>query len=173
MLRELRATALEPILTWIPSLASPALQKLLEEVADRLAEAHPTEVLRILRSPDSEALAAVVALCGRLQLTQTVPGLGETIAHQDPAVRLATVQALAQLGTPGGARRRSRRRSRTTTAAVRLAAVRVVGGRGYKGAQRRVEAWCSASRSRRWTSPRRWRSSRRTAPSRARRASSR
>ena len=60
VLRELRATALEPLLTWIPSLASPALAKLLEEVADRLAEAHPAEVLRILRSPESEALAPVV-----------------------------------------------------------------------------------------------------------------
>ena len=95
VLGELRATALEPILTWIPRLASPALRKVLEEVADRLAEAHPAEVLRILRLPESEALAAVVTLCGRLQLTQTVPGLGETVAHKDAAVRLASVQALA------------------------------------------------------------------------------
>jgi HEAT repeat protein len=138
VLRELRATALEPILTWIPNLGSPALKALLEEVADRLAEAHPTELLRILRSPDSEALAPVVALCGRLQLTQTVPGLGETIGHTDPAVRLASVQALAQLGTPA-ALGFLEKALEDADRAVRLAAVRVVGGRGYKGAQRRVE----------------------------------
>ena len=139
VLRELRATALEPILTWIPALASPGLRKVLEEVADRLAEAHPAEVLRILRAPDSEALAAVVALCGRLQLTQTVPGLGETVAHRDPAVRLASVQALAQLGTPA-ALAFVEQRLEDEDRAVRLAAVRVVGARGYKGAQRRIEA---------------------------------
>jgi hypothetical protein len=138
VLGELRATALEPVLTWIPTLASPALKKVLEGVADRLAEAHPTEVLRILRSPESEALAAVVALCGRLQLTQTVPGLGETIVHKDGAVRLASVQALAQLGTPA-AMAFVEKTLEDEDRAVRLAAVRVVGGRGYKGAQKRVE----------------------------------
>ena len=138
VLRELRATALEPILTWIPSLGSPVLKKLLEEVADRLAEAHPAELLRVLRSPESEALAPVVSLCGRLQLTQTVPGLGETVAHPDAAVRLASVQALAQLGTPA-ALGFLEKALEDGDRAVRLAAVRVVGGRGYKGAQRRVE----------------------------------
>ena len=138
VLRELRASALEPVLTWIPNLSSPALKKVLEEVADRLSEAHPPEVLRILRSPDSEALAAVVALCGRLQLTQTVPGLGETVAHRDSAVRLASVQALAQLGTPA-ALAFVDKALEDEDRAVRLAAVRVVGGRGYRGAQRRVE----------------------------------
>jgi hypothetical protein len=138
VLRELRATALEPILTWIPSLGSPGLKKLLEGVADRLAETHPSEVLRILRSPKSEALAAVVALCGRLQLAQTVPGLGETLAHRDPAVRLASVQALAQLGTPA-ALGFLEKALEDADRGVRLAAVRIVGGRGYKGAQRRIE----------------------------------
>ena len=138
VLRELRATALEPILTWIPNLGSPALKKLLEEVADRLAEAHPTEVLRVLRSPDSEALAAVVALCGRLQLAQTVPGLGETVAHQDPAVRVASVQALAQLGTPA-ALGFIEKALEDDDRAVRPAGGRLGGGRGYKGAQPRVE----------------------------------
>jgi hypothetical protein len=139
VLHELRASALEPVLTWIPLLASPALRSVLEQVADRLAETHPPEVIRILRSPESEALAAVVALCGRRQLTQAVPGLGETVTHRDPAVRLASVQALAQLGTPA-ALALVDAALEDGDRAVRLAAVRAVGTRGYKGAQRRVEA---------------------------------
>ena len=111
----------------------------LEGVADRLAAANTDEVLRILRSPDSEALASVVALCGRLQLHQTVPGLAETITHTDPAVRLASVQALAQLGTPA-ALALIDKAIEDDDRGVRLAAVRVVGGRGYKGALKRVEA---------------------------------
>ncbi|HTI55031.1 MAG TPA: HEAT repeat domain-containing protein [Verrucomicrobiae bacterium] len=138
VMRELRASALEPILTWIPKLSSPQLRERLEGVADRLAEAHPPEVLRILRSPESEALASVVSLCGRLQLMQTVPGLGDTVVHKDPAVRLASVQALAQLGTPA-ALAFVEKALEDEDRAVRLAAVRAVGGRGYKGAQRRIE----------------------------------
>jgi HEAT repeat protein len=139
VLRELRATALEPVLSAIPGLASPGLKTLLEGVADRLASAHTDEVLRILRSPDSPALVSVVALCGRLGLHQVVPGLGNTVTHRDPAVRLASVQALAQLATPA-ALTLVDRAIEDEDRGVRLAAVRVVGARGYKGALKRVES---------------------------------
>jgi hypothetical protein len=139
LLRELRASALEPVLTWIPNLSSAPLRTLLEGVADRLAETHPSEVLRILKDPESPALAPVVTLCGRLGLHQTVPGLGETVTHPLPAVRLASVQALAQLATPAAMSLIDKALD-DDDRGVRLAAVRVVGSRGYKGAQRRVEA---------------------------------
>jgi HEAT repeat protein len=139
VLRELRATALEPLLSWIPSLSSPALRSVLEQVADRLAASNTDEVLRILRSPASEALASVVTLCGRLGLHQVVPGLADTVTHADPVVRLASVQTLAQLGTPG-ALALIDKAIEDDDRGVRLAAVRVVGGRGYKGALKRVES---------------------------------
>jgi HEAT repeat protein len=139
VLRELRPTALEPVLTWIPNLSSPQLRTVLEEVADRLANAHTGEVLRILRTPTSEALVAVVALCGRLGLHQAVPGLSETATHTDASVRLATVQTLAHLGTPGALALIDKAID-DPDRAVRLAAVRVAGNRGYKGALKRVEA---------------------------------
>jgi HEAT repeat protein len=138
VLKELRQSALEPVLTWIPNLSSPALRGVLEGVADRLASAHTTEVLRILRTPTSEALGGVIALCGRLGLHQAVPGLGETVGHADPAIRLASVQTLAQLGTPA-ALGFVDKAIEDADRAVRVAAVRVVGGRGYKGALKRVE----------------------------------
>jgi len=139
VLNELRASALEPVLAWLPNLSSPPLRGVLEGVADRLAEAHTAEVVRILRDPESAALVAVIGVCGRLNLHQTVPGLGETVNHADPAVRLASVQTLAQLGTPS-ALALVDKALEDGDRSVRLAAVRVVSGRGYKGAQRRVEA---------------------------------
>jgi hypothetical protein len=139
VLRELRGTALEPVLSAIPVLASPGLKTLLEGVADRLASAHTDEVLRILRSPDSPALVSVVALCGRLGLHQVVPGLGNTVTHGDPAVRLASVQTLAQLATPA-ALALVDKAIEDGDRGVRLAAVRAVGARGYKGALKRVES---------------------------------
>jgi HEAT repeat protein len=139
MLHELRASALEPVLAWLPNLSSAPLKAVLEGVADRLAEAHTAEVMRILRDPESAALVAVVGVCGRLNLHQTVSGLGETVNHRDPAVRLASVQTLAQLGTPS-ALTLVDKALEDPDRTVRLAAVRVVSARGYKGAQRRVEA---------------------------------
>jgi hypothetical protein len=139
LMRELRASALESVLTWIPNLSSAPLRTVLEGVADRLAETYPSEVLRILKDPESPALAPVVTLCGRLGLHQTVPGLGETVAHPLAAVRLASVQALAQLATPAAMALIDKALD-DDDRGIRLAAVRVVGSRGYKGAQRRVEA---------------------------------
>jgi HEAT repeat protein len=138
LLRELRATALESLVSWIPNLSSEPLRKMLEEVVDRLAHAYPAEVQRILKIPDSAALLGMVALCGRLELHQAVPGLAETMTHPDPAVRLAVVQALGQLGTPGALTVVDKGID-DIDRGVRLAAVRIVGSRGYKGALRRVE----------------------------------
>jgi HEAT repeat protein len=139
VLRELRATALEPLVSWLPNLSSDPLRKMLEDVVDRLAHTYPDEVQRILKLPDSPALLGMVALCGRLGLNQAVPGLAETMAHPEATVRLAVIQALAQLGTPG-ALTVVDKAIEDSDRGVRLAAVRAAGSRGYKGALRRVEA---------------------------------
>jgi hypothetical protein len=138
VLRELQGAALEPVLTWLPRLSSAPLREVLEGVVDRLAAAHGNEVLRILRNPESEALAGVVPLCGRLMLNQAVPGLGEVTRHQDATLRLAAVQALAQLGTPA-ALGFIEQAIEDNDRAVRLVAVRSAAARGYKGALKRVE----------------------------------
>lgn len=139
VLGELRASALEPLVSWLPNLSSEPLRKMLEGVADKLASGNTAEVQRLLRSPESPALSGVVAICGRLQLHQAVPGFTDVIGHSDPAVRHAAVQALAQLGTPGAMTLLDRAID-DGDRQVRIAAVRAVGGRGYKGALRKIEA---------------------------------
>lgn len=139
VLRELRASALEPLVSWLPNLSSEPLRKMLEEVVDRLAHTYPIEVQRILKVPDSPALLGMVEMCGRLGLHQAVPGLAETMAHPDPGVRLAVIQTLGQLGTPGALTVVDKAID-DPDRGVRLAAVRAAGSRGYKGALRRVEA---------------------------------
>jgi HEAT repeat protein len=137
--RELRGTALEPLVSWIPNLSSEPLRKMVEEVVDRLANTYPLEVQRILKLPESPALLGMVAMCGRLGLHQAVPGLAETMGNSDAVVRLAATQALGQLGTPG-ALTVVDKAIEDPDRGVRLAAVRAAGSRGYKGALRRVEA---------------------------------
>jgi HEAT repeat protein len=139
VLRELRASALEPLVSWQPNLSSEPLRKMVEEVVDRLANTYPAEVQRILKLPESPALLGMVAMCGRLGLSQSVPGLAETMGNPDPAVRMAAIQALGQLGTPGALTVVDKAID-DPDRGVRLAAVRAAGSRGYKGALRRVEA---------------------------------
>lgn len=139
VLRELRPTALGTLIDAVPRLTNASVRTLLEATVDRLATNHPAEVMRLLRNPPGDSLAAVVGLCGRLGLQQAVPGLGELLAHADAAVRLATVQALEKIASPGALTHLDRAiedEDRT----VRLLAVRAVGARGYKGALRRIEA---------------------------------
>ncbi|HMH55932.1 MAG TPA: HEAT repeat domain-containing protein [Gemmatimonadales bacterium] len=137
VIKELRASALEPLVGWLPSLSSAPLRKTLEEVIDRLAGNNTAEVHRLLKT-DSPALEGIIALCGRLALHQAVPGLAETLGHAKPGIRLATVQTLGLLGTPGAMSLVDRALD-DADKAVRIAAVRVVGTRGYKGALKRVE----------------------------------
>ncbi|HWN19131.1 MAG TPA: HEAT repeat domain-containing protein [Gemmatimonadales bacterium] len=139
LLRELRTTALEPLISWLPNLSSAPLRKMLEGVVDKLAGSSIAEVQRLLRQPDSSALLGVVELCGRLQLHHAVPGFTDVISHTDPAIRLAAVQTLTQLGTPGALTLLDRSID-DADRSVRLAAVRGAGSRGYKGALRRIEA---------------------------------
>jgi HEAT repeat protein len=138
LLRELRTTALEPLISWLPNLSSAPLRKMLEDVVDKLAGSNIAEVQRLLRQPDSPALLGVVAMCGRLQLHHSVSGFTDVIGHADPAVRLAAVQTLSQLGTPGALTLLDRAID-DADRSVRLAAVRGAGSRGYKGALRRIE----------------------------------
>jgi hypothetical protein len=138
MLRELRASALEPLVSWMPNLSSAPLRKMLEGVVDKLASGNLAEVQRLLRAQDSPALLGIVEICGRLQLHHAVPGFTELIAHADPSLRLAAVQTLTTLGTPGALTLLDRAID-DADRAVRLAAVRGVGTRGYKGALRRIE----------------------------------
>jgi hypothetical protein len=139
VLRELRPTALGALIDALPRLVNAPVRSLLEATVDRLATNHPAEVMRLLRNPPGESLAAVVALAGRLGLQQAVPGLGELLAHPEPAVRLATVQALEKIATPGALTHLDRA-IEDEDRAVRLLAVRAVGARGYKSALRRIEA---------------------------------
>ncbi len=139
LFRELRPAALETVLVWLPRLpATSEVHTLLASAADRLAETSPQEVLRLLRLAASEALPAVISLCGRLKSQPAVPGLADTLGHEAASVRLLAVQALDLIGTPGALTGLERSLD-DADREVRIAAVQALGKRGYKGALRRIE----------------------------------
>ncbi len=135
---ELRPEALETILVWLPRLRSPAVRGLLVTASERLAESHPAEVVRLLRSAESEALPGIIDLCGRLELQPSVAGLGETLSHPEGAIRVAVVHALIAIGS-AGALAHLERALEDRDREVRIAAVRALGARGYRNALARVE----------------------------------
>lgn len=139
LFRELRGSALEPVMVWLPRAANPTARDMLERVAVQLAEANPAEILRILGSPEGEALGSAITLSGRLRLQPSVPGLNQNLGHQDPQIRLAAAKALGEIGSPG-AFAALERALVDDDREVRLYAVRVLGGRSHKGALKAVEA---------------------------------
>jgi HEAT repeat protein len=138
LLKQLRPEALETIIIWLPRLTSGPVRSILESLSEDLATGNPSEVLRLLRSHESEALAGVIDLCARLELGSAVAGLGSVLDHDDPAMRQAAVEALGRIATPGSMTQVERGVT-DTDRAVRMAAVKIVGQRGYKSAQRRIE----------------------------------
>lgn len=138
LLHQLRPESLETTVYWLPRLASGPVRAILEKLSERLARENPQEVLRLLRLHESEALPGVIDLCARLQLETSVAGLGSVLEHEDPKLRASAVEALGRVATPG-AMTQVERALADTDRTVRMAAVKIVAQRGYKGAQRRVE----------------------------------
>lgn len=138
LFRELRPGALGTLLTWLPRFSNPRLKALLEQSADRLAEQNPREMLTLLREAGEETLTSAIELCRRIKLQPAVPGLSDAMGNPDPQVRLAAVQALCTIATPG-ALQHVERAVEDVERDVRLAAVRELGQRGYKGLLRRIE----------------------------------
>ena len=139
LFRELRGTALEPVLAWLPKISKEQVRQMLERVVTRLAESYPADVHKILGSPESAALPGAVALAGRLKMQSAVAGLGLTLQHADPAIRLAAAQGLGGIGSPGALQVLERALG-DSDREVRLFAVRVMAEKGYKGALKAVEA---------------------------------
>jgi len=138
LLRELRPRALSTLVEWTPRLTSPPVRALVEEAVQQLASAHQGELLRLLRSGDPEALPGAIDLAGRLKLEGAVAGLGDVMSSPDAGLRLAATGALIQIGTPG-ALVLLERAIGDDDRAVRVAALKALSVRGYKGALRRVE----------------------------------
>lgn len=139
LLKELRVPALEPLLVHLGGVRNERARNILEQAADRIVRGHIDEFLGLLRRRDFAALTGAIGIVRRIELQPAIGPLGDLVGHQDPAVRLAAVETLGQLGTPG-ALSLLERGVDDADRAVRLAAVGIVANRGYKGALKRLEA---------------------------------
>lgn len=139
LFRELRPSALETILAWLPKLTNQRVRELLLGAVQRLAQAHPAEVARILTVADEAVLLEAVKLSGQLKLPPVTAALGELLSKGSSRVRLAVVEALAAIASPG-AMQQLEKAVDDADRDVRVAAVRVLAARGHRRVLGRLEA---------------------------------
>lgn len=138
LFRELRPQALETVLAWMPKLTNQRVHELLASAAQRLAQAYPAEVTRVLSTRDEATLLQAVKLVALLKLPPVAPALGELFAAASRPVKVAAVEALAAIGS-AGAMQQLEQAVRDGERDVRIAAVRVLAARGHRNVLARIE----------------------------------
>ncbi|HEU4995917.1 MAG TPA: HEAT repeat domain-containing protein [Gemmatimonadaceae bacterium] len=140
LFEQLRAPALGPIFSWLPRIASPAVRTLVEKAADRLASANTTELVGLIASKDRTVALEAIRRAGSMKAAAAVVPIAKLLAaSSDVPLRQAGVQALIDIGS-AGALQALERSIEDTDRDVRVAAVRALGAKAYKGVFNRLES---------------------------------
>ena len=135
---ELRGEALPTMFAWLPRLSNARVRELLEVAVRRLAAANVDRVVAAIGSSDTAVVREAVRLTGKLKLLQAVPALVAVAGtHRERVIRLAAVQALAELASPG-AMQGLEGELEDDDREVRLAAVRVLAQRRHRASLARI-----------------------------------
>jgi hypothetical protein len=136
---ELRADALGTLMAWLPKLHNERVRNLVQNSAERLAQAHAGEVLKALASADPVVQLEMVRLAGRLKLPGAPDGMGPLLERGERDLKLAVVEALTTIATPS-ATRLLEKAIDDSERDVRITAVKFLGARGHRNAFARIEA---------------------------------
>ncbi|HVB30123.1 MAG TPA: HEAT repeat domain-containing protein [Gemmatimonadaceae bacterium] len=138
LFEQLRPMALGTLFAWLGRLQNPRLRPLLEQAAGRLTAANTAELVKLIQSNDYGVALEAVRRSGALKIQAAVAPLGRVIAAADPELRLACVQALAEIGS-AGALQALEPWVADGDRDTRVAAVRTLASRGYRPVLSRVE----------------------------------
>ncbi|HWP37653.1 MAG TPA: HEAT repeat domain-containing protein [Gemmatimonadales bacterium] len=139
LFRELRPAALGTVLHWLPKLSNQRVRELLYGAGQRLAQAYPGEVSKALETKDERVLLEIVKMVTRLKLPPVAPALGALFATASKPVKVAAVEALAAIASPG-AMQQLERAVDDADRDVRIAAVKVLSARNHRAVLPKVEA---------------------------------
>jgi len=142
---ELGAAALATLMAWLPKLTNERVKALVQNSAERLAQAHASEVLKALASTDSAVQLEMVRLAGRLKLPGAPDGMGPLLERGERELKLAVVEALTTIGSPS-ATRLLEKAIDDDERDVRITAVKFLGQRGHRNAFSRIEAAVTGSK---------------------------
>src|SRR3989441_13375333 len=104
LFQELRPEALATLMGWVPKLTNERVKELVHKAAERLALANAAEVLKALASEDGATQLEMVRLAGRLKLPGAPEGMGPLLEGGDRTLKLAVVEALTAIASPGAMR---------------------------------------------------------------------
>lgn len=136
---QLRPEALGTIFSWLGRLQNQRLRPMLEQAAARLTAANTAQLVKLIQAEERPVALEAVRRCGSLKIQAGVAAIGRVMADADPEMRLACVQALGEIGSPGALQALEpwvADGDRDT----RVTAVRVLATRNYRPVLPRVEA---------------------------------
>jgi hypothetical protein len=136
---ELGADALGTLMAWLRKLHNERVRNLVQNSAERLAQAHAAEVLKALGSADPVVQLEMVRLAGRLKLPGAPDGMGPLLERGERDLKLGVVEALTAIGSPS-ATRLLEKAIDDSERDVRITAVKFLGARGHRNAFARIEA---------------------------------
>lgn len=130
----LRVGALGPLIRAAEEVRQRELRALLGQAVERIAQRYPDALVEHLRADDALIAAGAVRLVGRLGLVVAAGEVARLLAHSEPQVRLAAVEALVALRSPRAAEALERALA-DPEREVRIAAARGVGALRYPPAR--------------------------------------
>ena len=100
LFRELRSTALGPLVAWLGAASASPARAAIERAALRLAGANTGELAKLLEQPQPAVVRGALRLAAQLATPAAVPGLARILRGTDAKLRVEAVTALAEIGSP-------------------------------------------------------------------------
>ena len=140
LFQQLRPSALETVFAWLHRARTEQVRQLVAHAADRLTAAHPGELIWLIGHKQRETALEAVKRAGAVRMQLAVPTLAKLLVENgDAELRLAAVQSLAQIDSPG-AMQALERSIEDADRDVRIATARTIGAKAYRGVLARIEA---------------------------------
>ena len=136
---ELGPHVLDTVLAWMPKLTNERVRETLQQVARRIAEDHPEQVVTALKTSDTVALLQTILLISSLKVARLAPDFGRLLRHADTGIRRAAVDALGAIGS-ASAMKQLERSVEDEDRDIRIASVQYCVQHKYPGVLRKVEA---------------------------------
>jgi HEAT repeat protein len=140
LFQQLRPSALETVFAWLHRARTEQVRQLVAQAADRLTAAHPGELIWLIGHKQRETALEAVKRAGAVRMQLAVPTLAKLLVeNEDAELRLAAVQSLAQIDSPG-AMQALERSIEDADRDVRIATAKTIGAKAYRGVLGRIEA---------------------------------
>ncbi|HMC55387.1 MAG TPA: HEAT repeat domain-containing protein [Gemmatimonadaceae bacterium] len=139
LFEQLRPAALGGVFAWLPKLSNPRVKTLVEHAANRLAGANTAELVKLILDPDRSVALEATRRAAAVKAAAAVVPLAKLLTDsKDVELRQSAVGALTEIGS-AGALQALERSIDDSDRDVRVAAVRTLGAKAYRGVFTRLD----------------------------------